>query len=195
MAEKTERVQPQEPEWVVWLTLAIALIIGFALQYSVVGRTRDVAIGNSTVAYPAGWAQVSRNSSGFTAADLGTGGPFAARVSLLQLDRTVLLPGGGGLYNAAVNWSIKNRDKLTGYRLLEIKNIKVRNRDAIQLESAFLMELGTHQMPGLMRSVDTLVLNGNTFDILSFASEQSQFDRLAPLRKQLLKSWNFKQTK
>ncbi len=196
LAETTisNRTQVEEPEWVVWLTVMIALLIGFVLQYTVTNRMRAMTIGDSTISYPASWSLISRDKSGFTAADVTTGGPFAPRISFHQLDQRVLLPGGGMLYNAGVNWSVKKREEHDGYRLLEIKNVKVQGRDALQLESAFLMDVGTNRMPGLMRSVDTLVLDGKTFRILSFSAEQNQFDQLEPLRKQMMASWTFAQS-
>ena len=102
------------------------------------------------------------------------------------------MPGKGELYQAAINWSLMDRQNKTSYSMLGIRNVKIKGRDAIQLESAYLLSIGANRMPGLMHSVDTILLNGNQFNILSFAAEQSQFDELTPLSEQILAHWQLR---
>jgi hypothetical protein len=181
-----------EPEWVVWLTVGIALTIGFWLQLSVSRQMQSITLGDSTLSYPSNWVQTSKHQTGFTVADLNEGGPFGPRVSLYQFGKKILMPGKGELYQAAINWSLMDRQNKTSYSMLEIKNVKIKGRDAIQLESAYLLSIGANRMPGLMHSVDTILLNGNQFNILSFAAEQSRFEELSPLRKQILAHWQLR---
>jgi hypothetical protein len=81
-----------------------------------------------------------------------------------------------------------------GYRVLGIEKTTVQGREAMRVESAYLLDssLGTstNALPGLMHAVDTLVLSGDKFYILSYAAESSQFDRLRSTEDRLFSSWH-----
>ncbi|HMO60245.1 MAG TPA: hypothetical protein PKC19_23075 [Roseiflexaceae bacterium] len=47
----------EEPEWVVWLTVILALLIGLGLRSAVVGRMQTVQAGPTTISYPANWVE------------------------------------------------------------------------------------------------------------------------------------------
>lgn len=192
MAEKEVAVvERQEPEWVVWLTVAIALMIGFWLQLSASREMQTVQVGDSSITYPADWSPIAKGNRTFTAADLNGGGPFGTRVTITQLDKKTLLSDKDGLWEAAVNWTIDEGRKLPGYRVLSMNQTQVQGQNAISIESAYLQEIGPNQLPGLMHGIDTLVLNGNKFSILSFAAQQNDFEANRKWNDKLLKSWRF----
>ncbi len=64
-------------------------------------------------------------------------------------------------------------------------------KPAAVVESAYLLDsaLGGGGVPGLMRAADTIVLNGDTFDILSFSTQASDWDNHSGLRDRLLNGW------
>jgi hypothetical protein len=92
LTEKAELIDKPEPEWVVWLTVAIALLIGFWLQLSASREMQSVTIGDSTITYPADWTPTKRENLNFSAADLKEG-PFGMRIAIAQFDKKKLLPG------------------------------------------------------------------------------------------------------
>lgn len=193
LAEKEVAVvERQEPEWVVWLTVALALMIGFWLQLSASREMQTVQVGDGSITYPADWSPIAKESRTFTAADLTGGGPFGTRVTITQLDKRTLLTGKGGLWEAAVNWTIDQSRKLPGYRVLSMNQTQVQGQNAISIESAYLQEIGPNQMPGLMHGIDTMILNGNKFFILSFATQENQFEATKNWNDKFLKSWRFK---
>jgi hypothetical protein len=195
----------QEPQWVVYLTAAVALLIGLGLQFFATNQTQTGVVGPSSIAYPQSWVQVTEPGVDFTAADINDGGPYGARVSLRALDNTVLLS--TRLLNqkdpvvapsellaaGATTWSVQRGQDLVGYRVLGLNKTTVQGHEAINVESAYLMDsaLGasTNGLPGLMHAVDTVTLRDNKFYILSYAVESSQFDRLSGLHDRLLAGW------
>lgn len=192
LAEKEVAVvESQEPEWVVWLTVAIALMIGFWLQLSASREMQTVQVGNISISYPADWNPIAKEDRAFTAADLSGGGPFGMRVSITQLDKKALLPDKGGLWEGAVNWTIDQSRRLPGYRVLSMNQTQIQGQNAIRIESAYLQEIGPNQMPGLMHGIDNLVLNGNEFFILSFAAQENDFEASRKWNDKLLKSFRF----
>ena len=50
----------QEPEWVVWLTVAGALIVGLLIMYLVTGQTTSATAGATTLKYPVDLAANNR---------------------------------------------------------------------------------------------------------------------------------------
>ena len=201
---RAARAQVQEPQWIVYLTAAIALLIGLGLQWFATNQTQTGTAGGSSIGYPQSWVQTTEPGADFAAADLNDGGPFGARVSLRALDKTALVsrlanqnppPSDADLLNiGATNWSLQRGEGLVGYRVLGITKTNVQGHDAMNIESAYLLDssLGsaTNALPGLMHAVDTVVLSGDKFYILGYAVENSQFDRLQSTHDRLLSSWH-----
>ncbi len=190
----------EEPEWVVWLTLAAALIIGLSLMFVVTNQSTTATAGDTTISYPSTWTTVDETGAAFAAADPDTYYSFGPRISVRQLDKSTLAPkpitGGeptpqDDLAMAAANWALQRQNQLVGYRTLQVMNTTVQSKPAVVIDSAYLLNsaLGGGGLPGLMHAQDTLVLNGNTFDILSFSAESSRWDDLSGLRDRLLGGW------
>jgi hypothetical protein len=194
----------QEPQWIVYLTAAVALLIGLGLQWFATNQTQTGTVGASSIGYPPSWVQTTEPGADFAAADLHNGGPYGAGVSLRAVDKATLVsrlanqnppPSDADLLNVgATNWSLQRGEGLVGYRVLGINKTSVQGHDAINVESAYLLDssLGsaTNGLPGLMHAVDTVVLSGDKFYILSYAAESSQFDRLQSTHDRLLSSWH-----
>jgi hypothetical protein len=149
------------------------------VQGSVVGRTQTVAAGGGALSYPARWQRVAEDGALLAVADRDHGGTFGARASVREVPKRELLPGEGTLVDAATNWSLGRSQELVGYRILSIDASSVNGRDAATVEYAYLASSpggsadGT--MPGLMHAIDTLVISGETYQILTFAAESHEF--------------------
>ena len=63
-----------EPEWVVWLTVAVALVLGFFLMYFVTNQTGTATAGNTTLSYPSTWVPATEKGAAFAVADTKGGG-------------------------------------------------------------------------------------------------------------------------
>jgi hypothetical protein len=188
----------EEPEWAVWLTVAGALIIGLILMFVVTGQSKTVQAGDTTISYPATWSEVDEPGTAFAAAENYYS--FGPRLSVRQLDKATLAPPSvtgatstpsGDLESAAANWTLQRQSQQVGYRALDVMTTTVQGKPAVVIGSAYLLDsaLGGGGLPGLMRAEDTIVLNGDTFDILSFSAEVSAWEGLSGLRDRLLGGW------
>jgi hypothetical protein len=185
------RAGGDEPEAIVWITVAAALVLGFFLMFFVTNQTTAVKAGDTTISYPATWVTAPAQGATFAVADLKGGGTFGDRVSVTQLPRTDLLPGNGGLTEAAANWSLKQQDTRVGYRSLSVRSTRVQDKDAVQVESAYLMDspYGVSSLPALMHGYDTVILSGSTFYILSYATADPDIDHAKSTNDKLVSSW------
>ncbi len=190
----------EEPEGIVWLTVLGALIVGLILMFVVTGQSTTATAGDTTLTYPATWTTVDEPGTAFAAADRDTYYSFGPRASVRQLDKATLAPvpitGGeptplDDLQTAAANWSLQRQTSIVGYRTLNVITSTVQGKPAVVVESAYLLDspLGGGGLPGLMRAADTIVLNGDTFDILSFSTQASDWDDQSGLRDRLLNGW------
>ena len=79
-----------------------------------------------------------------------------------------------------------------GYRILSIAEASVNGREAARVEYAYLASSpggsADGAMPGLMHAIDTLVLNGETYQILTFAAEQQDFTAVTTRRPPLFRN-------
>jgi hypothetical protein len=195
------RGRQEESEAAVYLTVIIAIVIGLVVQWSVVGRVVSASAGGSTLSYPASWQRVAEEGALLAAADRNRGGMFGTRVSVRAVPKRDLLPGDGSLVDAATNWSLTRSDALVGYRILTITEGAVDGREAAKVEYAYLASspggAADGAMPGLMHAIDTMVMAGDTYQILTFAAESHDFPTLTSRRPpffrnvydDILRSW------
>src|SRR6266566_3707378 len=191
------RTGGDEPELMVWITVAAALILGFFLMFFVTSQTTVASAGGTTLSYPSTWVPATEQGAAFAVADLKGGGAFGDRVSVIQLAKTDLLPRQGGLQGqtglqeAAANWSLSQQDARVGYRSLSVQSTTVSGKDAVQIESAYLMDstYGASSMPALMHAYDTVVLSGDNFYILSYATADPDNDHAKSTNSKLVSSW------
>lgn len=189
------RGESEEPEWTVWLTVLICLLIGWVIMTTVTGRTDLVAddAGNA-VRVPATWVKTSEDGALLGAADL-TAGAYGSRVSVRQAARADLLPerSGDQLEAAASNWTLIRSQELEGYRVLEIQTTSLQGRPAVTVEYAYLTDppegLASGAMPALMHAVDTIVASGEGFAILTVATDQTSDDSLTALVSAMQSGW------
>ena len=103
----SRRARGEEPEWTVLLTVAVALIIGFAIMTFTQDQTQTLTLGSTSVDYPKTWVQTDKSATSITATDLNAGGSYGERVTLQQVPKQKLLPRQGGLLEAADAWSLQ----------------------------------------------------------------------------------------
>jgi len=193
----------EEPEWVVLATVAVALLLGLALQHSVLGRLETATAGPVSLAYPATWNKSGERAALLSFADTAKGGLFAPTVAVRGVARADVLANEGNLADVAAAWSLARGQRLEAYRVLSIRPTTVNGREAMDVEYAYLSsgQLGSlgggGGMPGLMHAVDTVVASGDKLYVLTFAAETSdyarlttaQFPRFRSVRDDVLANW------
>ncbi|MEO8285616.1 MAG: hypothetical protein ABI670_04215 [Chloroflexota bacterium] len=185
------RREEGEPEWMVWVTVAVALVLGFFLMWYITNQTTAASAGGTTLSYPATWVQTSESGAAFAVADLRNGGTFGDRAAVFELPKAELLPRDGGLQEAAANYTLAQQDARVGYRVLSVHSLTVQNRDAIQIESGYLLDspYGGTSMPALMHGIDTIVMSGDTFYVLSYATRAGDVDNATSANDKLVNNW------
>jgi hypothetical protein len=188
-APRARRARSQEPEWVVWLTVGVALLLGYLLLVMTTGQTRPASAGGMSLNYPSTWVPMQTEGAAFSASDRLNGGPFAPSVTLYEMPRTDLLRLEGGVQEAAANWTLRKQDELVGYRVLSMTSVE--GRDAIKIDSVYLKDptLGGSGVPALMRGIDVIALSGDKFYILSYSVENSEYDSHKGQFESLLSGW------
>jgi hypothetical protein len=180
----------EEPEWVVWLTVLISLLIGWVITTTVTGQTASAPIASGSLRYPASWVKTKEDGAIFAATDLNNGS-YGARISVRQVGKADLIGARGqdNLDNAASGWTVLRSQDLEGYRVLKIDQVKLQGRDAVAIEYAYLTDAPEGQaagaMPALMHAIDTVIASGDQYTILSVAVDQSGGDSLAELNSRI----------
>ncbi len=171
-----------EPEWVVWLTVAVALGFGLLIQAMMLGRTAPASVAGAALAYPASWVRTSEPGAAFAASDLNRGGASGARVALFEAPRADLVVRDGTILDAAANWTLRRGEALVGYQVLAMRETTAAGRPAASVEYAYLASspLGSAAgaMPTLMHGIDTVVESGDRYRVLAFATAEDEFEQL-----------------
>jgi hypothetical protein len=184
----------EEPEWTVWLTVLICLVLGWVLMTTVIGRTQTHDSAAGSLAYPQNWVPTQEDGAAFAAIDLDAG-PYGSRVIVRQVPKTDLITSlsPDTLETAAASWSVLRSRDLEAYRILGIGPTTVDGRDAISVEYVYLTDPpeGTAGgvIPAIMHGIDTVVASGEQFSILSVAVDQNGTDDLTTLNNRLLAGW------
>lgn len=184
------RGRTEEPEWTVWLTVLICLLIGWVITTTITGQTESEQIAGGVVRYPASWIKTKEDGALFAATDLNNGS-YGARVSVRQANKADLIGARGQdtLDTAALGWTVLRSQELEGYRVLKIDQVRLQNRDAITIEYAYVTDAPEGQaagvMPALMHAIDTVIASGDQYTILTVAVDQSGEDMLSDLNARI----------
>jgi hypothetical protein len=190
----------------VWLTLGVALLLGYLLLIMTVGQTRSATAGAMTLNYPSTWVPVQAEGAAFSASDRINGGPFAPSVTLYEMPRTDLLRFAGDVEEGAANWTLRKQEELVGYRVLSVTpvgggavatpsleggNPDTQPIDTVRVDSVYLRDaaLGASGIPALMRGIDVIKLSGETFYIMSYSVENDKYDSHRGQFEALLDGW------
>ena len=178
-----------QPEWPMLLTLVSAVLAGIWIQSAVQNQMNTIQWAEGSIRIPAGWKIVALEPNDFAVADYRTAGAFGSQLSLKRLSKTVLLPGGGELYQAASNWTLERAKGNASYRLLNMSPVRVNGHNAMKLQSVYLQHVGPNMAPGLMHSTEFVLTVDDEFYIWSFSAEEDRFQQTAKLQKRLLNEW------
>jgi hypothetical protein len=201
------RGRKEESELLVWLTVAVALLIGLGVELLAVGRTQTASAGPMRITYPTGWVTTREPGALFSAADLRRGGVAPPALSVRELPKdqvgTTVAGAQPTLAQVATTWSVQRGRTLTGYKVLDISPTTVIGREAVNVEYAYVTSgaalpgLSGAGAPALVRAVDTLVASGDGYAILTFSADSTDWDgvnsarfpRFRSLHDSILSGW------
>lgn len=183
----------EEPEWVVWLLVAVMLAVGLIARTVVVNRQETLKQGAFSLRYPAGWTVLPAEDD-FDVANVGEGmdaGLFPARVRVQQMPVAEVSTSAQTLGDLALKWSNRQSEALLGYKVFTIEPTTVRGQDAVKLDYAYIAEpaMSTpNSIPLVARGEDILLRNGDVLTAISLTAATEDFDRQIGTLRRVLSS-------
>lgn len=180
----------EEPEWLVWLLVAVMLAVGLIARTVVVGQQKSFQQDSVSLRYPATWT-VLASEGDFDILNIGEGmdaGLFPARVRVQQMPITEISTSAQTLGDLALKWSNQQSEALLGYRVFTIEPTTVAGQDAVKLDYAYVAEpvMSTpNSVPVVARGEDILLRRGDTVTVISLAAGEDFEQQLATLRRVL----------
>jgi hypothetical protein len=197
MPTRRRYFREEEPEWLVWVTVAVLLAIGLITRAIVVNRTTTFSEGNLSVSYPADWTPIASDvpDALLSVGQTFSGELFPARLVIRQMPATEISRNAQTLGDLALKWSNDQAEDRLGYRVLNIEPTQVRGQDAVRVDYAYVAEpaLATYDtMPIVARGADTLIRTGDTVTAVTTLSSADTFDELGVAWARMLGSVELK---
>jgi hypothetical protein len=183
----------EEPEWLVWVLVAVLLAIGLIARTIVLSRTTAYTGANISASYPAAWIALDKQG-GDELLNVGEpfdSGLFPARFSLLQMPVTSISTKAQSLGDFALKWSDMAVQDLLAYRVLNIEPLKVRGKDAVRVDYVYVADpalAAPHSIPVVARGADVLIRQGDTMTVARLLAASDAFDGLGPTWNRILGS-------
>ncbi len=191
----------EEPEWVVWVLVIVALVVGWflkgAFQYQMeVFTDPDRGL---TFQHPANWflesnqAQIGDEGVILTVSDAQSESAFnttfSVRVKAVEENATAV--------EQAELWIIRRGEELTKYRVLSKELSQVAGQEAVTIDYGYVEDplrssALSVSLPVVVRAVDVLFIRDNQAYVLTFAADQLVFDKEKKTLDRLLNSVRFK---
>jgi len=186
-------LRDEEPEWLVWALVAGMIIVGLLVRTILVARTVQAAAGNLSVAYPADWIAMTTDNPHDVLArsEPMMSNPFPANVRITQMPVTEVSTTADSLDDFALKWSDRQTGELEGFRVLSIEPVRVQDRDAAQINYAYIAEPllgGPGAMPIVARGQDVLIRQDATLTVVRFVADADAFDGLTATWQRILGS-------
>jgi hypothetical protein len=161
----------EEPEWIVVMTVLIALLLGSLLMLAATGETTDASIEKLSFKYPARWSAVDDKTAG-----MAGGQDLATNTSVTVAVFRKLDPAKPVLMDDLVTMrSFDQGQKLSLYRVLSTGVVQVVGKNATMLTFAYVTDpaKSAYQttLPRVMRGVDYLIVHQGQVYLVSLEGE------------------------
>lgn len=169
----------EEPEWLVVLTVIVAIVLGWALTSALAAQTHAFNAEGISLRYPADW-QVS-TAEGPQDNLLRVGGYYGARTELSVRVLRKLDPAAPIMLEDAVTQrSFEAAQNLPMYRALSSKRAAVGGKPAIMVNYAYVHDPGASAyqdaLPTVMIGRDYIVAHAGKVYLFSMEAQASDFD-------------------
>ncbi len=186
-------LRDEEPEWLVWALVAGMIIVGLLVRTIFVARTVQATAGNLSVAYPADWVAMTTDNpyDVLARSEPLLADPFPANVRITQMPAAEVSTTADSLDDFALKWSDLQTSELEGFRVLSIEPVRVQDRDAAQINYAYIAEPllgGPGAMPIVARGQDVLIRQDATLTVVRFVADADAYDSLTATWQRILGS-------
>lgn len=161
----------EEPEWIVVITVLVALLLGGVLMLVATGQMAVVTLEKLSVKYPASWSVTDDKTSGLVGAQ-----DMASNTSVMVQVFRKLDPAKPVLIDDLVTLrSFEQAQKLSLYRVLSTQSVLVGGKSGIMLSYAYVMDpaKSAYQstLPRVMKGADYLVPYQGQVYLISLEAE------------------------
>ncbi|MEM7030589.1 MAG: hypothetical protein AAF629_13560 [Chloroflexota bacterium] len=170
----------EEPEWMVWLVVFVALIIGLILKGGITGQTKTFRTDNISLAYPATWTKQANEAQLLRAVDTFSSAQAPTSVNVEQLPIADIGRNLTNLSDIALAWSTREGRLKLAHRTLGIESDKLAGRDVMVIETAYVPK--RHGLASFSTSIPTvaqernyLTVRDDIVTIITLSAESDQF--------------------
>ncbi|MHB1354363.1 MAG: hypothetical protein ACYCZF_00130 [Anaerolineae bacterium] len=147
----------EEPEWIVVITVLIALMLGGVIMLAATGQMAVATLDRLSIKYPATWAVADDDTTGLSGAQ-----DMASNASVMVEVFRKLDPANPVLMDDLVALrSFQQAQKLTLYRVLSTQAVTVGGKSGVMINYAYVMDpaQSAYQstLPRVMKGADYLV--------------------------------------
>lgn len=190
----------QEPEWVVFVVIIVALLLGWFLKSSVEGQTARTTIENLSLTYPASWLKVpsvAGQDALWSAADARSGSVYPTQLVIRKASLSPAAPGSDDRLAPSISsWTFGRGQTLNHYQVLETKRLNLAGQAAAEIDYAFVNQPIAspyrRALPVVVEAVDYLVPSQETLYIITLAADSSRFAQEQAQFETILQSLAFK---
>jgi hypothetical protein len=167
----------EEPEWIVVITVLVALTLGGVLVLVATGQTAVISVDNLTCKYPANWSLTQDKVLGnIGATDMSSDARISVRV-FRKLDPTKPVT----LDDLMTMRSFEQAQNLSLYRVLTTRKVAVDGNGSIVLSYAYINEPAKSayqaSLPQVMRGADYLVPYQGQVYLVSYEADASSWQQ------------------
>ncbi len=190
----TRRAERLAVLWV-FLTVAVALLLGWALMTAVTGRTVVYSDGQISLRYPAAWV-VGQDEDGNTLMrNSASASPaFSDRMIVIHMPAPSSgLPAASSLAEAVTAWTLSRSQALSSFRnLATVDGLTVAGQPAMRVDYVYIAdpaaELGRPGVPVVVRGSDYVLLAGDQMTVLAGQAADAGWEAFAPLLARIVAS-------
>lgn len=186
-------MRDEEPEWLVWVLVAVMLAIGGIVGAIVMGRTELATASSLSFRYPAGWVSMAGGDpfEMLHVAEPFETAAFPANASVRQMPVTEVSTTAQTLGDLAFKWTNRQAQELLGYKVLNIAPVTVHSQEAIEIEYVYVAEppmAGPDSIPVVAHGADVLLRRGDTLTVITFSADAAAYPGLATTWGRILAS-------
>jgi hypothetical protein len=199
-AKATKTTRSEEPEWIVLVVVAVALLAGWFLKLSVEGQTETFSDGTISLSYPTTWLRepaLPGEALVMKASDLHSTSLYRPNIAIHLTQAAPALPGADDRLTPTVTtWTFGNSQKLSHYRVLATEKVEIASQPAIKIDYTYISEPIAspyrRALPVVVEAVDYVILNQDQAYVVTLAADAQDFEPEQGRFKTILSSLSFK---
>jgi len=194
------KVKREEPEWVVVVVVAVALLIGWLLKTSVESRTVTFSNPDLTLSYPATWLRemgAAEEEVVLKVSDVRSGSLYRTHLTIQVTDAPpqVRQEGVDPMTSMVAAWTFQRGQELEGYRVLSTEAVEVDGIGGTRIDYAYVSDPIASPyrkaLPVVVEAVDYLLPYQDKVYVVTLAADGDRFEQESSSFEAILGSVDF----